>query len=148
GRGRARTSPARRRTAGRRCSCAVRVARGRSSASRGRIPGRSAHRSPWWIDSLGYEGLRERWAWGWKGGWSSGGCAPVLPGREVGAGCGRGRPGGGGRLLLGLGEADAPLEGRHQLGVVAGDELGVLAGFRSVAQLRCDVLLGAAARQL
>src|SRR5690606_21482742 len=161
---RGRTSPARRRRAERRCWWAVRAARGRSSASRDRIPGRSAHRSPWWIDSLSYEGQRERWdsGRGWR--WSSGGCAPVVPGGVLdtcrvpcGKGCAVGCPGplGGPGLggpgvvgVLGLGQADAAPEGGHEVGVVAGDLLGLVARHGAVTELGCDVLLGAAAGQL
>ncbi len=50
-------------------------------------------------------------------------------------------------MLLGLREADAALEGGHQAGVVTGVLLGFLAGCGAAAQLRCDVLLGAAPGQ-
>src|SRR5690606_7844674 len=64
--------------------------------------------------------------------------------RRVG---GAGRVGARGRLVLGLGEADPPLEGRHQVGVVTGDLVGVLAGRGTVLELGHDVLLGATAGQ-
>ncbi|CAM5712009.1 hypothetical protein SGRIM128S_05156 [Streptomyces griseomycini] len=83
-----------------------------------------------------------------RSGWSVRGAGSAGP---VPSGAGRSPAGRAGsawprsKLLLGLREAEPPLEGRHQVGVVTGDVFGVLAGCGGVAELGRDVLLGAAA---